>query len=256
MGLQVDLNCDLGESYGDYVIGQDHKVLDYVTSANVACGYHAGDHNVMAKTVRLAKKAGTAVGAHPGFPDLGGFGRRKMEISADEIYRLIIYQIGALQAFCRVEGVRVQHVKPHGALYQTALHDRSVAEAIAEAVYAIDSSLVLFGLSGSELIAAGQKRGLRTASEVFADRTYQPDGTLTPRHDPDAFIRTPAKAAERIMEMIEQQQTTAVDGTFLSMRADTICVHGDNPEALAFVKELRKMMTAKQITIAAVGDKK
>ena len=178
---RIDMNCDLGESFGAYTIGNDAAILPFVTSANIACGFHAGDPGVMRKTVRLALDCHVALGAHPGLCDLQGFGRRKMDISPQEAYDLVLYQIGALYAFIRAEGAVMQHVKPHGALYNMAAKDSKLAEAIAEAVYKVEPELILFGLSGSELIRAAKKTGLQTAEEVFADRSYQADGTLTPR---------------------------------------------------------------------------
>ncbi|SFE90567.1 LamB/YcsF family protein [Alteribacillus iranensis] len=252
MVANIDLNCDLGESYGDFKVGEDDKILPYITSANIACGYHAGDHNIMARTVQLAKKHNTSIGAHPSFPDLGGFGRREMKIAPEEIYRLVIYQIGALHAFARTEHIVLQHVKPHGALYNMAAKDYSVAEAIAEAVYHVDPNLVLFGLSGSELVRAGENRGLHTAHEVFADRTYQPDGSLTPRTADNAFIETPEEAAERILQLIEKKEVAAVDGTSLSLQADTVCVHGDNPKALNFVRQLHHLLMSKGVQVKAL----
>ncbi|MFB4166048.1 LamB/YcsF family protein [Alteribacillus sp. JSM 102045] len=254
MSFHVDLNCDLGESFGAYKIGEDSKVLDLVTSANIACGYHAGDHNIMAETVAMAKRSGTAVGAHPGFPDLAGFGRRNMHIDPDEVYRLVIYQVGALYGFCQAKKMKMQHVKPHGALFNMASKDAELAQAIAAAVHDVNPDLILFGLSGSELTRAGEKRGLQVAHEVFADRTYQPDGTLTPRTRPNAIIHSAEEAAEHVLHMITHQQIRAVDGTVLDKRVDTICVHGDNPESLLFVKKLRSMLQDNQVIIKAVGN--
>lgn len=177
---RIDLNCDLGESYGAYKLGVDEEMLGRITSANVACGFHAGDPGVMRRTVQMALKHGVAVGAHPGLPDLIGFGRRNMDISPREAYDMVVYQIGALAAFVQSEGGRMQHVKPHGALYNMAAKSKELSEAIAEAVYKVDPELILFGLSGSELVRAGERIGLKTANEVFSDRTYQQDGSLTP----------------------------------------------------------------------------
>ena len=192
----IDLNSDIGESYGVYKIGNDKEVLKQISSANIACGYHAGDHNVMMETVKMAKSNNVNIGAHPGLPDLLGFGRREMNISPKEIYHLTLYQIGALAALTRAQGTYLVHVKPHGALYNMAASNRPIADAIAQAVADYDSSLILFGLSGSELIRAGKEKGLLTASEVFADRTYQPDGTLTARNDKNAMIHDVKFAAQ------------------------------------------------------------
>ncbi|WP_093335889.1 LamB/YcsF family protein [Salibacterium halotolerans] len=247
----VDLNSDVGESFGVYTLGNDERVLSYVTSVNIACGCHAGDHNVMARTTALAKQYGAAVGAHPGFPDLGGFGRRPMAVDPEEIYQLMIYQIGALQGFCRAEDVPLRHVKPHGALYNQAAGDFDMAEAVAEAVKRVNPGLTLFAPAGSKLVEAGRQKSLRTASEVFADRTYQPDGSLTPRSRTDAVLHDPEQAADRILHMLSSGEVEAVDGTKLPVEADTICVHGDTPEALQFLDRLYHMLHQHDVTIHA-----
>lgn len=247
--LTIDLNCDLGESFGAFRIGNDKAVLPFISSANVACGYHAGDHNVMFETVRLAQQYGVQIGAHPGFPDLAGFGRREMNLTPREIYHLVIYQIGALAAVCSVNATKLAHIKPHGALYNMAAADRKIAEAIAQAAADLDPGLVLFGLAGSELVKAGEEKGLRVAEEVFADRTYQPDGSLTSRKEKNALIHDPGLAIERVMRIIREEKVRAVDGTDRSIKADTICVHGDNPEALEFVSALRDALKQENIQI-------
>ncbi|MDX8365223.1 5-oxoprolinase subunit PxpA [Cytobacillus sp. IB215665] len=249
----IDLNCDLGESFGAYTIGQDDAILDYVSSANIACGFHAGDHNVMAKTVKLAKEKNVAIGAHPGLPDLIGFGRREMKVSPEDVYHFVIYQLGALQAFCTVHKVDMQHVKPHGALYNMAATDIQIAAAIANAVKAVDSQLVLFGLANSKLIEAGQELGLSTASEVFADRTYQQNGTLTPRSEHNALIHDDNIAVNQIIRIVQEKIVTAVTGENIHLRADTVCVHGDGPQALMFVKKLFKALSDKGFSINKVG---
>lgn len=249
----IDLNSDLGESFGAYTIGNDEEVLKYISSANIACGFHAGDHNVMLETVKTAAELGVGIGAHPGFPDLAGFGRREMKLSPKEIYNLVVYQVGAMQGAAKACGTYVQHVKPHGALYNMASKDSAIAEAIATAVHAVDSKLVLFGLAGSELVCAGEKAGLNVAQEVFADRTYQADGTLTPRSQANAMIHDVTVAVDRVIRMIQEGKVTAVDGTDINIQADTICVHGDEPEALQFVQQLRERLQAEQITIQNFG---
>ncbi|WP_366248075.1 5-oxoprolinase subunit PxpA [Terribacillus aidingensis] len=249
----IDLNSDLGESFGAYTIGNDEEVLKYISSANIACGFHAGDHNVMLETVKTAAELGVGIGAHPGFPDLAGFGRREMKLSPKEIYNLVVYQVGAMQGAAKACGTYVQHVKPHGALYNMASKDSAIAEAIATAVHAVDSKLVLFGLAGSELVRAGEKAGLNVAQEVFADRTYQADGTLTPRSQANAMIHDVTVAVDRVIRMIQEGKVTAVDGTDINIQADTICVHGDEPEALQFVQQLRERLQAEQITIQNFG---
>lgn len=249
----IDLNSDLGESFGAYTIGNDQEVLKYISSANIACGFHAGDHNVMLETVKTAAELGVGIGAHPGFPDLAGFGRREMKLSPKEIYNLVVYQVGAIQGAAMACGTYVQHVKPHGALYNMASKDSAIAEAIATAVYAVNPKLVLFGLAGSELVSAGEKAGLSVAQEVFSDRTYQADGTLTPRSQANAMIHDVAVAVNRVIRMIKEGKVTAVDGTDIAIQADTICVHGDEPEALQFVQQLRERLQAEQITVQNFG---
>ncbi|SNZ03301.1 UPF0271 protein [Terribacillus aidingensis] len=249
----IDLNSDLGESFGAYTIGNDAAVLKYISSANIACGFHAGDPNVMVETVKTAAELGVGIGAHPGFPDLAGFGRRNMNLSPKEIYHMVVYQVGAIQGAAKACGTHVQHVKPHGALYNMASKDAAMAEAIAEAVHAVDPELVLFGLAGSELVRAGEKMGLRVAQEVFADRTYQPDGALTPRTQSNAMIHDVTVAVNRVVRMIQEEKVTAVDGTDIAIQADTICVHGDEPEALRFVQQLRERLRTENITIKNFG---
>jgi 5-oxoprolinase (ATP-hydrolysing) subunit A len=254
--LSVDLNCDLAESYGYYKIGNDKEVLKQITSANIACGYHAGDHNVMMETVKMAKAFGVKIGAHPGFPDLHGFGRREMKVSNEEIYNMTVYQIGALAAIAKACGTKVNHVKPHGALYNMAAKDRGIAEAIAGAVADVDSSLVLFGLADSSLVKAGMKRGLPVAHEVFADRTYQPDGSLTPRSQMNAMIHDSDLAISRVVRMVREGKVEAVDGTDIEIKADTICIHGDEPQALDFAVALKEELKAEGIEVGRGFDAK
>ncbi|GGE79565.1 LamB/YcsF family protein [Priestia taiwanensis] len=249
----IDLNSDVGESFGAYTIGNDEEVLQHVSSANIACGFHAGDYNVMMDTVKLAHSLGVSIGAHPGFPDLGGFGRREMKMSEEEIFNLVVYQVGAIQAAATVCGTNVKHVKPHGALYNMASTDRKMADAIAKAVYTVNSDLILFGLAGSELVRAGEAVGLTVAQEVFADRTYQPDGTLTPRSYPNAMIHDVNVAAKRVLRMVKEKKVKAVNGQDIAIQADTICVHGDGPEALQFVQTLREKLLTENIHIQPIG---
>lgn len=252
---RIDLNCDLGESFGAYRIGNDAAILPFVTSANIACGFHAGDPSVMRKTVQMALKNGVALGAHPGLHDLQGFGRRKIEISPQEAYDLVVYQIGALFGFIRAEGDWMQHVKPHGALYNMAAKDKNLAEAVANAVYDVNPELILFGLAGSELIQAGKKIGLKTAEEVFADRTYQLDGTLTPRSQADALIVDDAKAVSQVICMVQQKGVKATNGSWVDLKADTVCIHGDGAQALLFAKKIQDALAAAGIEICAAGKK-
>ncbi|MCC3356310.1 5-oxoprolinase subunit PxpA [Bacillus sp. REN16] len=248
----IDLNCDLGESFGGYKIGNDKQVLLHISSANIACGFHAGDPHVMNQTVQLAKKYGVAIGAHPGFQDLAGFGRRAIAVSPTDVYDLVLYQIGALTAFTQVHDVKLSHVKPHGALYNMAAVDSNLAEAIARATVNFDRSLALYGLAGSKLIEAGEKYGLKTVSEVFADRTYQPDGTLTPRNQPNAIIHDSNDAIRQVLQMVKEQTVQAITGEVIPIKAESICVHGDNSHALQFVQELRHALTKEGITIKAI----
>jgi UPF0271 protein len=244
--VHIDLNADVGESVGD-----DEGVLPSVSSANIACGFHAGTPTIMRSTVQLSRRHGVAVGAHPGFQDLEGFGRREMQLSGAELETVVAYQIGALAAIAAAEGVRLTHVKPHGALYNMAARDADMAGAIARAVRAVDASLVLFGLSGSHLIAAGERAGLRVASEVFADRGYRADGSLVPRGMPGSVMTDAAEVARRAVEMAAHQAVTAVDGTGVSVRADTICIHGDTPGAAMLARAVRDGLEAAGIAVHA-----
>lgn len=236
----VDINCDMGESFGAYAMGNDRDILNYISSANIACGFHAGDPATMRKTVRMALEKGVAIGAHPGLPDLVGFGRRNMDISPQEAYDMVAYQIGALQAFVQAEGGTMQHVKPHGALYNMAATRAPLAEAIAEAIYRVNPGLVLFGLSGSELVSAGERIGLKTAHEVFADRTYQQDGTLTPRTQPDAMITDTDQSLQQVVRMVKDGKVQSRQGVDVSIKADTICIHGDGAHALEFARSIHE----------------
>jgi len=252
---RVDLNCDLGESFGAYKLGVDEEILPFVTSANIACGFHAGDPAVMRKTVMLALKNGVAIGAHPGLPDLVGFGRRQMDISPQEAYDIVVYQLGALAAFVKAEGASMQHVKPHGALYNMAAKSKPLSAAIAEAVYKVDSGLILFGLAGSELVAAGEKIGLQVAHEVFADRTYQQDGSLTSRKQPDALITNQEEAVQQVVRMIKEGQVLSRQGQDIPVKADTVCIHGDGKHALEFARKIREYLLNSGIAVKAIGNK-
>lgn len=247
----VDLNCDVGESFGAWRMGADEEVLPLVTSANIACGFHAGDPSTMLRTVRLAARHGVSVGAHPSLPDLQGFGRRRMDVSVEEAYALVVYQLGALKGFARTSGVRVAHVKPHGALYNLAARDAALAEAICRAVRDVDESLTVYGLAGSELVSQATALGLRAANEVFADRNYEADGSLTPRSRSDATIEDAALAADRAVRMVLEGRVAARDGSDVRIRADTICVHGDGANAAGIARALRQRLEAAGITIAA-----
>lgn len=249
----IDLNSDLGESFGAWKMGRDADVLAFVSSANVACGFHAGDACVMRATVAAAKAADTAVGAHPGWPDLLGFGRRNMSCTPDEIYSYTLYQLGALRAFCAAAGVELQHVKPHGAMYNSAAKRPEEAEAIACA--ARDAGgVILLGLAGSAYEKAAEKYSVPFAAEAFADRGYMPDGTLAPRSRPDAFVRDPEVAAARVLRMIREGVVEAVDGTTVELRPDSICLHGDSASAVEMAKTLRARLEENGVTIAPLKD--
>jgi UPF0271 protein len=251
--MPIDLNCDLGESFGAYRIGADEEILPFVTSASVACGFHAGDPGTMRRTVAAAVARGVAVGAHPGLPDLQGFGRREKEVSADEVYEMVVYQVGALRGFTAAAGVELQHVKPHGALYNLAAARRALADAVARAVRDVDPGLVLFGLAGSHLVAAGREAGLRTAAEAFADRGYTPDGSLLPRSHPSAVVSDPEEVVRRALAMAGEGVVRAVDGRAITLEAQTLCVHGDTPGAAELARRLRHSLTAARVEVRAIG---
>jgi len=253
---KIDLNSDVGESFGTYKLGMDEKVIPLISSANIACGFHAGDPAVMRKTMALAKKHEVAPGAHPGFPDLLGFGRRNMEASLEEIKDYIAYQVGALQAFAAAEGLSLQHVKPHGALYNMAVRNTAIWDAVAEVLSKIDRSLILVVLAGTnreDLLSIGARHGIRIAFEFFGDRAYNPDGSLVSRKEPGAVIHDQDLAASRILKLVKEGRVEAMDGTQIELAADTICVHGDNPTAVALTGKIREILTASGIEIAPLG---
>lgn len=240
--MRIDLNSDVGESFGVYSLGLDKEVAKYVTSFNIACGYHAGDPMVMAETVRIAKAHDIGIGAHPGYPDLQGFGRRVMHMTPEEVTNAVMYQIGALQAFAQAQNRPLQHVKAHGTLYNMAAKDPKLAAAIAKGVKAVAPDAILVGLAGSELIKEALAAGLKVAQEVFADRAYNADGTLVPRSEPGAMIHDAGEAAKRVVRMLTEGKVTAIDGTEIAVAAHSVCVHGDNPAAIAFVKQIREAL--------------
>ena len=250
---RVDLNCDMGESFGAYHIGADDGVFPFITSANVACGFHGGDPAVMRTTIAQARARGVAVGAHPGLPDLIGFGRRTMDVTSQEVYDMVVYQVGALAAFARAVGVMLQHVKAHGALYNMAAARADLAAVIARAVHDVDPGLRLFGLPGSHLVTEGEAAGLTTASEAFADRNYMPDGSLVSRRRADAHVEDARVAVERAVRMVREGVVRAVDGQDIAIRADTICIHGDSPHAAEFAKALREGFERAGVAVRAVG---
>jgi 5-oxoprolinase (ATP-hydrolysing) subunit A len=250
---RIDLNCDMGESFGAYTMGNDLAILDYVNSANIACGFHAGDPPTIHKTVKAALDKGVAVGAHPGFPDLQGFGRRNMAVGASEAYDMVMYQIGAVAAFAQAFGGRITHVKAHGALYNMAAKDRRLADAIAKAVRDFDARLILFALAGSAMIDAAEGIGLRAAAEVFADRTYQDDGSLTPRSQSNAMIEDKDVSIAQVKRMVTEGVVRSVNGKDVRVRADTLCVHGDQPHALAFAKRIRTELAGAGVEVKSLS---
>lgn len=252
----IDLNCDMGESFGAYTLGMDHEAIRYITSANIACGWHAGDPLVMNRTVQMASENGVGVGAHPGYPDLLGFGRRSMDCTPEEIKNYLVYQIGALQAFCRVHGTRLRHVKPHGALYLTAVEKEDVARAVAEAIVSVDQNLMfvaLAGVKGEVMRSIGREVGLHVVYEAFPDRAYTPEGALASRRIPGAVIRDPEVVAERALRMAAEGKIIATDGTVIEIEAQTLCVHGDNPAAVDLVRTIRQTLESDHILVAPMG---
>ncbi|MEI7969063.1 MAG: 5-oxoprolinase subunit PxpA [Betaproteobacteria bacterium] len=247
----VDINADLGESFGAWAMGDDDALLAIVSSANVACGFHAGDPATIRRTTLGAVRAGVAIGAHPSLPDLAGFGRRRMEVTPDEVYELVLYQVAAVAGFARAAGAGLHHVKAHGALYNMAATDRGLAAAIAGAVRDFDRGLMLYGLAGSAMMTAGEAAGLAVASEVFADRGYLPDGTLVPRSRPGALIEDVPRAVEQAVGMVRDGRVRSVEGGWVAVRADTVCVHGDSPGAVALATALRAALQAEGIAIHA-----
>jgi len=256
MNKRIDLNCDMGESFGAWTMGDDAGVLAHVSSANIACGFHAGDAETMRRTVALANTATVAIGAHVSLPDLQGFGRREMKIGADEVHAITIYQIGALAGFAKAAGTRLRHVKPHGALYNMAARDAVLADAIAQATRDIDATLILVGLAGSELPRAGERAGLAVAHEAFADRRYERDGSLTPRSAQGAVIEDVDAAVAQALSIARGDGVITREGIPYALRADTICVHGDRPNAAVFAQRLHAALTQAGIMIAALPEAK
>ena len=252
-GIRIDINCDMGESFGPWGMGADEHVMPHITSANIACGAHAGDPVVMRRTIRLAKIAGVAVGAHPVFADLQGFGRREMTVDPGELEASLVAQIGAIVAMARADGISLQHVKAHGALYNMAARDRLLADAIARAIASVDATLIMFGLPNSPMIDAGRAAGLRVASEGFADRAYRSNGSLTPRSEPGAVIHDVEAVVARAVRMATEGVVLTPDGTAVPLRIDTICVHGDTPGAVDLVMRIRGGLAEAGIEVRAVG---
>lgn len=253
--MKMDLNCDMGESFGAYTLGMDEEVIKYITSANIACGWHAGDPAVMRKTIQIAKETGVGIGAHPGFPDLLGFGRRNMDCTQEEIKDYIVYQIGALQAFAKALGTKVEHVKPHGNLYLMAVDDEKIATAIAEAIVSVDKDLIYIALGGAKgdmMREIGKKVGLRVAYEAFPDRAYTPEGTLASRRQPGAVIKNPELVAQRAL-MMTKGKVIAIDGREIPLEVHTLCVHGDTPGAVDLTWRIRENLTAEGIELVPIA---
>jgi len=249
--VTIDLNADLGEGFGVWRLGDDDAMLDVVTSANVACGFHAGDPAGLARTCRSAAQRGVSIGAQVGYRDLAGFGRRFIDVSPEDLAADVVYQIGALQALAHTAGSMVRYVKPHGALYNTIVTDTAQAKAVAEAVHAVDPGLPVLGLSGSAFFAAAERLGLRTVPEAFADRAYRPDGQLVSRREPDAVLHDAEAIAERVLTMVTTGRATAVDGSDIAIAVESVCVHGDSPGAVRIATALRERLVAEGITLGA-----
>jgi len=251
--MKLDINCDMGESYGAWTMGSDEALMPHITSASIACGWHAGDPQVMRRTVTLANTHGVRIGAHPGYPDLLGFGRRPMQLSPGQAKDYLLYQIGALAAFAKAEGLRLQHVKPHGALYTVAAKDRALSEEIAEAVAEADPTLILVGPPESELLRAGQRAGLRVAREGFGDRAYNEDGSLVSRRLPGALVTDPDAVADRVLMMLEGK-VKAITGRMIALTVDSICLHGDTPGVSAIAKRLRERLAGAGVKLVPLGE--
>ncbi len=252
--MRIDLNSDLGESFGPWPMGNDAALMTSISSANIACGFHAGDPGAMRATVTLAKASGVAVGAHPGFPDLVGFGRREIKATPQEVEDFVLYQVSALAGIAAAQGVRLQHVKAHGALYNMACRDRGLADAIARAVAAFDQSLILFGLPNSELIRAGRAAGLPVAAEVFADRAYEPDGSLASRQKAGSVIHDQAAVVARAIRMVRERRVVATDGSEIALDADTICLHGDTQGAAELARAVRAGLEAASVRVVRLDE--
>lgn len=254
MKLKVDINCDLGESYGAFKVGNDAEIMPYITSANIACGFHAGDPITIAQTIALAKKHGVAIGAHPGYPDLMGFGRREMQLTREEAKSYIIYQVGALQGFAKIYGMRLQHVKPHGAMYNMTVKDKELSEAIAEAVKELDHNLIVFAPPKSVMARIAAETELPVACEFFADRAYNPDGSLVSRRHAGSIIEEPKKVVERAVQAVKEGTVETFYGEILELgNVHTICVHGDTPTAVKLAEALRKGLAKAYIEVKPVS---
>lgn len=250
--MYIDLNADLGESFGNYKIGNDEAIIPLITSANIACGMHAGDFNVLNKTIELCKKHGTGIGAHPGYADIQGFGRRNIDMSPLEVENLVTYQLGAIDAFCKKHGVKLNHVKPHGALYNATSGNEQLSQAIVNAIYNFNPELKVMGISGGTLVKVAQEKGMSVINEVFADRNYTDEGTLVSRKEAHAMIHDQEEAVEHVLRMVRDKKVKTETGKLIDLEADSICVHGDGPEALAFVKAIIEALNEEGINIQTI----
>lgn len=254
MSYVVDLNCDMGESFGRYQLGYDEEVLNYITSSNIACGYHAGDPMVIDKTVSMAGEKGVGIGAHPSFPDLQGFGRRNMDLTDEEVKNFMIYQIGAIKIFTELYGYELQHVKPHGTLNTMSVNNRKLADALAHSIEVLDKELIFMTLAGSQTYYAAKEKGLKVASEFLADRNYNNDGSVVSRREPNAIIHDEEVSLKRTIRAIKEGVVEAIDGSLIEMKVDTVCLHGDNPGALQFARIIKEGLENEGIQIKPLGE--
>jgi len=251
--MKIDINADVGESFGNYRLGSDAELFKVITSANVACGFHAGDYRVMNHTIKIAKENNISIGAHPGYPDLQGFGRRDMKMEPEEVYEMVVYQLGALNAFCQVNQVQVSHVKPHGALYNTASIDRETGDAIAQAVHDVLPNAILYGLCNGELVEAGKRLGIQTAAEAFADRRYDGDGFLVSRSIRDSVISDFEQIVQQVEDIVIHKRVLTANQTYIPMKVDTLCFHGDGKDVASIVKRIRNRLDEKNVSVQSMG---
>jgi len=251
--MKIDINADVGESFGNYRLGSDEELFKVITSANVACGLHAGDYRVMNHTIKIARENNISIGAHPGYPDLQGFGRRDMKMIPEEVYELVVYQLGALNAFCQVNQVRINHVKPHGALYNTASKVRETADAIVQAVHDVLPNAILYGLCNGELVEAGKRLGIQTAAEAFADRRYDGDGFLVSRSIRDSVISDFEQIVQQVEDIVIHNRVLTANQTYIPIEADTLCFHGDGKDVASIVKQIRNRLGEKNVSVQSLG---
>lgn len=250
--ISIDLNCDMGEGFGPWTMGKDSELMRYISSASIACGFHAGDASVMRRTVEQALRAGVSIGAHPSYPDLQGFGRREMHLTSNEVFDIILYQVAALKGICESLGARLSHVKPHGALYNLAARDAETARAIVEAVKSLDANLLIYGLSGGVLTHLAKECGLRAMQEAFVDRSYESDGTLTPRREDGALVSDPDIAASQALQLAKENSVKSKTGETVKIAVDTLCIHGDGPNAVQIARSVRRHLDEAGIAVSSV----